>query len=228
MSAPAIAIDPAMAATIRIINPNSNKAVTAGMAEAVAPLEFSGGPHLDCVTLEDGPPGIESQANVSQVEPLLADWVKSDNQADAFIIACYSDPGIHLCRETTTRPVFGIAECAVLTALTRGSQIGVISILPNSVSRHWRHLRERRLAHFCAGDRALGLTVAEVAEADTTYRRMRDVGVELRDEDGADVIIMGCAGMAKHRQNLQQELGVPVIDPTQAAAVMAIGAVQVG
>ena len=55
---------------------------------------------------------------------------------------------------------------------------------------------------------------------------MIEVGKELRDEDGADVVVMGCAGMARHRQPLEAALGVPVIDPTQAAVAMAIGTVQ--
>ena len=214
-------------ALIRIINPNSNSKVTDAMSVALQPLRTREGPRLDCVTLEQGPPGIESQAHVSQVEPLLAQRIQSDNEADAFVIACYSDPGLHLCREVTTRPVFGIAECAILTAMTRGSSFGVISILHNSVARHFRHLRERGLAHLCAGDRPLGLTVAEVESGASTYERMLKVGTQLRDEDGAEVIVMGCAGMAKHRRPLQDALGVPVIDPTQAAASMAIGVVNV-
>ena len=212
-------------ALIRIINPNSNSKVTEAMSSALEPLRMQGGPRLHCVTLEQGPPGIESQAHVSQVEPLLAQRIQSDNEADAFVIACYSDPGLHLCRELTTRPVLGIAECAILTALTRGSSFGVISILHNSVARHKRHLRERRLDHLCAGDRPLGLSVAQVASGDDTYQRMLMVGTALRDEDGAEVIIMGCAGMARHREALQDALGMPVIDPAQAATSMAIGAV---
>ena len=143
------------------------------------------------------------------------------------MIACYSDPGLHLCRELSARPVFGIAECAILTAMTRGSSFGVISILHNSVARHMRHLRERRLAHLCAGDRPLGLSVAQVESGDSTYERMLSVGTQLRDDDGAEVLIMGCAGMAKHRAPLQEALRVPVIDPAQAAVSMAIGAVNV-
>ena len=212
---------------IRIINPNSNARVTDAMSAALEPLRMTGGPRLECVTLEQGPPGIESQAHVSQVEPLLAHWIESDNEADAFVIACYSDPGLHLCRELTTRPVFGIAECAILTAMTRGSCFGVISILQNSVARHLRHLRERRLEHLCAGDRPLGLSVAEVEGGDSTYERMLAVGKQLRDDDDAQVLIMGCAGMAKFREPLQDALEVPVIDPVQAAASMAIGAVGV-
>jgi allantoin racemase len=109
--------------------------------------------------------------------------------------------------------------------MTRGSCFGVISILHNSVARHRRHLRERRLDHLCAGDRPLGLSVAQVASGDNTYERMLTVGTALRDDDGAEVIIMGCAGMARHREPLQDALGMPVIDPTQAATSMAIGAV---
>ena len=211
--------------SIKVINPNSNRSVTASMSEALEPLRMQGGPRIDCVTLDQGPPGIESQANVSEVEPLLAALVRADNEANAFVIACYSDPGLHLCREITTRPVFGIAECAVLTAMTRGSRFGVISILQNSVPRHLRHLRERELGHLCAGDRPLGLSVAEVEGGDQTLARMKQVGESLRDEDGAEVIIMGCAGMARHRLPLEAHLGVPVIDPVQAATTMAMGVV---
>jgi len=215
-------------ASIKVINPNSNTVVTSAMSEALEPLRMGGGPRIDCVTLERGPLGIESQADVTAVEPLVAGAVQADNEADAFVIACYSDPGLHLCRELTGRPVFGIAECAILTALSRGAGFGVISILPGSVARHMRHLRERQLQHLCVGDRPLGLSVAEVASGADTLRRMQEVGQALRDEDGAEVVIMGCAGMARHREPLQDSLGVPVIDPTQAAVTMAVGAVALG
>jgi allantoin racemase len=78
-----------------------------------------------------------------------------------------------------------------------------------------------------AGERALGMSVAEAA-ADGTLARMEAVGRELVEQDGADVIVMGCAGMARHRGPLEAALGVPVIDPTQAAVAMAIGTVQAG
>ena len=210
---------------IKVINPNSNAAVTAAIAEAVQPLRLGGGPAIDCVTLEAGPFGVETQADVSAVEPLIAAEIQGDGASDAFVIACYSDPGVHLAREITGRPVLGIAECAVLTAMTRGPSFGVISILPGSVPRHLRHLRERRLDHLCAGDRPLGLTVAEVESGADTLARMTEVGRALRDEDGAATIVMGCAAMSRHRAPLEEALGIPVIDPSQAAVTMALGAV---
>lgn len=214
-----------MVAIIRVINPNSNVDVTAGMSDALEAMRFSGGPHFDCITLDGAPQGIESQEDVSKVEPMLAELVRTDTEAAAFIIGCYSDPGLALCRELTKRPVFGIAECAILTALTQGSLFGVISILASSTTRHIRHLRERLLHMHCAGDRPLGLTVAQVENGNETFSKMVETGTTLRDKDGADVIIMGCAGMARHRVGLEKLLMVPVIDPTQAAASMALGVV---
>ncbi len=216
-----------MAQDILVINPNSNPAVTAAMDTALAPLRFAGGPTVRCATLSEGPFGIESQKDVEQVVLPLRRTIEADNAADAFVIACYSDPGLQVCREGTDRPVFGIAECAVATALTRGDRFGVIAIAARSVRRHMRYLRQMGVTERLAGERPLEMSVAETAAGENTLRRMIAVGRELVDEDGAEVVIMGCAGMARHRRPLEQALGVPVIDPTQAAVAMAIGTVQV-
>src|SRR6202008_5134582 len=169
----------------------------------------------------------ETQRDVESVTLPLRRMVEADNAADAFVIACYSDPGLHLCREGTRRPVFGIAECAVLTALARGDRFGVIAIAQKSIRRHARYLRQMGLMDRLAGERPLDVSVAESTSGDGTLVRMTEVGRELVQKDGADVIVMGCAGMARHRRSLQDALGVPVIDPVQAAVAMAIGTVQI-
>jgi allantoin racemase len=74
-----------------------------------------------------------------------------------------------------------------------------------------------------AAERPLEMSVAETASGDGTLARMIEVGAELRDLDGADVLVMGCAGMARHRKALESALGIPVIDPVQAAVTMAVG-----
>ncbi len=61
-----------------------------------------------------------------------------------------------------------------------------------------------------------------------TCKTIRSCGKRLRDEDGADVLIMGCAGMANYRDILEVETGLPVIDPCQAAAAMALGQIALG
>lgn len=210
---------------IVVINPNSNPAVTAGLHAALATLRLADGPAIRCATLADGPFGIESQRDVEAVTLPLCRMVEQDADAGAFVIACFSDPGLQLCREVTRRPVFGINECGVLTALARGDRFGIIAIASASIARHRRYLRQLGLTERLAGERPLGLSVAETSD-DGAFARMEAVGRDLVARDAADVIVMGCAGMARHRRPLEAALGVPVIDPTQAAVAMALGTVQ--
>jgi Asp/Glu/hydantoin racemase len=217
---------------IVVINPNSSIDVTAGIDAAMAPLRFADGPTIDCLTLVEGPPGIETQRHVDGVVGPLCNMIqREDNGADAFVVACFSDPGLHSARETTARPVMGISECAITTALTLGERFGIMAILPASVARHKRYIRQMGLEGRLAGDRPIGVGVtglnANDAE-DEVESRMTAVGRQLIEDDGADVLIMGCAGMARYRRRLEDTLGVPVLDPSQAAVAQAIAAVRLG
>ena len=95
---------------------------------------------------------------------------------------------------------------------------------PKSSARHLRYIRQMGVEARLAGERPLGLSVAESEHA-SSFPRILEVAKALRDQDGADVLILGCAGMAGHRPRLEAELKIPVIDPTQAATAQALGAV---
>ena len=214
---------------IVVINPNSTEAVTAAIDAAIEKLRMAGGPELVCQTLAEGPPGIESQSDAdSVIAPLCRSIAGQGNDASAFVIACFSDPGLHAAREATARPVLGIAECGILTALTLGQRFGVISILKKSIPRHLRYYGAMGVGGRLAADLPIGLGVTELGDAGTTLDRMTAVGAELRDGHGADVLVLGCAGMARYRDPLEQALGIPVVEPTQAAVTMAIGRVRLG
>lgn len=212
---------------ILVINPNSTEAVTRGIDEAMVPLRMAGGPAIDCVTLKEGPPGIETQQHVDGVvAPLVALVRGCESAYSAFVIACYSDPGLHSVREATRKPVLGISECGILTALTLGQRFGVIAILQRSIPRHLRYVGALGVVDRMAGELPVGLAVTELADEKKTFGRMVETGKALRDLHGADVVVMGCAGMARYRKPLQDELGIPVVEPTQAAVTMAIGRVR--
>lgn len=215
-----------MSHRILVINPNSTQAVTDGIARALQPLQLAGGPAFECVTLREGPPGIQSQRDVDGVVgPLTRLVAERSGDCDAFVIACYSDPGLHSAREVTPKPVLGISECGVLTALTLGHRFGVIAILATSIPRHLRYLGAMGVTSRLAGELPVGLQVTELADASRTRQKMIDTGRRLVDEHGAHVIVMGCAGMAQYRAPLEDALGVPVVEPTQAAAGMALARV---
>ena len=214
---------------IVVINPNSTEAVTQAIDEAMAPLRLIGGPEIVCRTLREGPPGIESQRDAdSVIAPLCRAIAAEDAEAAAFVIACFSDPGLHSAREVTEKPVLGIAECGILTALTLGHRFGVLAILARSVSRHLRYIAAMGITQRLAGDLPIGLGVTELGDARKTLGRMIEVGSELRDRHGADVLVMGCAGMARYRAELEEAVRLPVVEPTQAAVTMAIGRARLG
>ena len=213
---------------ILVINPNSTEAVTRGIDEACDALRMSGAPQIECVTLKEGPPGVETQQHVDGVVAPLLNLIREKDDYAAYVIACYSDPGLHSVREATRKPVLGISECGILTALTLGQKFGVIAILQTSIPRHLRYMGALGVMDRLAGELPVGLRVVELSDETKTFGRMAEVGKRLRDEHGADVIVMGCAGMARYRKPLQDAVGIPVVEPTQAAVSMAIGRVRLG
>jgi len=214
---------------VLVINPNSTVSVTHAIDDAMAALRIPGGPEIICLTLDEGPPGVESQIDADGViQPLCRVIREQELDTSAFVIACFSDPGLFSAREATAKPVLGIAECGILTALTLGHRFGVISILAGSVPRHLRYIGAMGLGQRLAGDLPVGLGVTALADARTALTRMIEVGRRLRDDCGADVLVMGCAGMARYRSDLEEAVQIPVVEPTQAAVSMAIGRIRLG
>ena len=207
---------------ILVINPNSNEAVTEGMAKVLQSFNFSDGPEIVCVSLTQGPFGIESQADIEFVKLPLRNMVSERKDIEAFVIACYSDPGLQVCREATDRPVFGIQECAVLAAMAQGDRFGVIALQELSIRRHLIYLRQMGVMGRFAKERAVNLSVEECASGAKTFDKLCTVAQQLRDEDKADTVILGCAGMASHRSSLESRIGIPVIAPVEAAVSMAM------
>lgn len=216
-----------MSGPILVINPNSNQAVTDALDAALDPFRMGGGPAIECVTLAEGPFGIESQFDSDSVILPLAHLVQKRPDAAAYVIACYSDPGLDACRSIASAPVFGIQEAGVLTAMGRADLFGVIAIAEGSVARHRRAMARIGVLGRLAGEIPLNMSVDESARGERTFARLVEVGERLK-EMGAGAVVLGCAGMARHRQGLEAELGIPIVDPTQAAVSMAICAIQAG
>jgi len=215
--------------TLYVINPNRSAAVTAGIDAAMAPLRRPDGPRIECVTLADGPPGVQTQHDVDKAALSVHRFALEHQEGAAgFVTACFSDPGLHMLREMPGVLSFGISECAALTALTLGQRFGVIAILQGSIGRHWRTWGAMGIAQRVAGETAIGRTVSELSDGPATLAAMVAAGKRLRDDDGANVLVMGCAGMAPFRAPLQEATGLPVVEPTQAAVSMALGRIQLG
>lgn len=208
---------------ILVLNPNGSTDVTATISESIEPLRVRTGHDIVCDYLPDAPLGIETDADVARVAPMVVEAIEQSD-ADAIVVACFSDPGVAAARERTDRPVIGIAEAAYYAALQWAPRFGVVSLGPSSIARHAAHIERLGLTTRLAGDRSVRMSVAEAADAHSARGPVARTGKELKEQDGAGVVILGCAGMGGHRPALQEELGIPVIDPVQAAVATAIAA----
>jgi allantoin racemase len=206
---------------ILIINPNCSDACSAGISAAVAPFRFTGGPALDVVTLKEGPPAILTWRDWHSVVEPMCRLVEREN-ADVTIVACASDPGIEAVRAATTRPVLGIFRSAVATAVARAERFGVIGIVEASKARHRAALRAMGLEDRLAGEVALNVSMDTLLNPAASRTALIAAGKDLA-EMGAETIILGCTGMAHHRTAVRDAVGIPVIEPSQAAAGLAVG-----
>ena len=217
-----------MGQTIYIINPTSTAHLCDGINHAVAPLRLKEGPRIEAVSLSDARPAIESQADGDAVAPLiLKEIARLERSGDAagFVIACFSDPGLHSAREITGLPVFGIGESSLLAAMTMGQRIGVLSILPASIPRHWRMYGAMGISGRIGGDESVGIGVVELERRPDALDRLVEKGLWLRDQAHCDVLVLGCAGMARFEEELTRRIGIPVLDPVRATAAQALGRV---
>ena len=207
---------------ILIINPNSNATVTRGIDAAVESMRRAGHLQIDSVTLEQGPFGIESDDDIRAVQPLVVQEISSRNgDYDAFVIACYSDPGLQESRAVSRKPVLGIQESAIALSASYERKFGVLALGRESIQRHIAYVRDMGMQAFHAGERPIDVSVDEAANDPATLEKIVATARELVEQDGAETVILGCAGMAAHRRAAQAALGVPVIDPVQAAVTMA-------
>lgn len=213
---------------ILVINPNSTRSVTEQMSAAVEAMRLAGGPQILCETLHEGPPGVETQAQVDASTGLLLDWLARHPEmasSDAIIIGCFSDPGLHALREVYRQPVLGIGESGFNTASAVAERFASIAIVSGSLARHRRKIRAMGFEHRYCGGLAVEMGIAALADVQRTRERLEAVGTRLRDEHGAQAIVLGCAGFSAHREALEQTLGVAVIEPTQSAVALAVGQV---
>nr|WP_300575410.1 aspartate/glutamate racemase family protein [Phenylobacterium sp.] len=200
------------------MNPNASEAVTGAIRSSARGVSLSPGIEVVAVTNLHGPPGIETDDHVAAVGPDLERMIEAQ-EADAYVIACFSDPGVDRLRAATGRPVIGIAEAAYQMGAGLGGRFGVISIVQASISRHRARLESLGLVARLAGDRAINVGVTDLGGSEVAARLL-EVARGLTD-DGADSVILGCAGLGDYRLALQQALRRPVIDPVQVALAQA-------
>ena len=206
---------------ILMLNANSSCSVTKGMAEEIAKPASLLNVTVEYDKIDEAPEAIESIEDVHLAHKLVTEYVEKSDY-DAYVIACFCDPGVEELRALGYQNVFGIAESAMHLAANSGGKFGMVSILDVSVERHIKQVERAGLSDLLAADLALNLGVLELENVDLARPRIEKVGRTLVEKFGAESLILGCAGMGLHKKWLENLLNKPIIDPCWAGLSMAV------
>lgn len=206
-----------------VINPNSSKSVTEHIRRELETVKRPD-TELTVVNPEEGPVSIESQYDRELVKPAILSLVQWANDAsyDAIVIACFSDPGLDAAREISRIPVLGIEESTLHIAAMLGHRFSLVTAFPVHVPTRDLHARMGGFEHVYASTLVTNLSVLEMdANPDRTKERILDVARRAVADDRAEVIVLGCAGLSGYGNDIEEELGVMVLDPTAVALKLA-------
>ena len=215
---------------IHVVNPNTTAGMTKSIAAAARSIAMPG-TDIIAVNPEHGPVSIEGYYDEAfSVPGLLAEIRKAEtDKVDAHIIACFDDTGLEAARSLAAQPVIGIGEAAFHFAAMLGHRFSVVTTLSRSIAAIETNLVKYGLMARCARVRASDVPVLELDDpkSDASSRISAEIERAM-SEDHAEVIVLGCAGMASLAARLSQQHGLPVVDGVAAAVTIAEGLVRVG
>lgn len=202
-----------MPVNILIINPNSTASMTAAI-KAAAISKAMPDTQITAVNPADGPPSIQGPEDGLACLPGLLDlfdtMVGTSSDYDAVIIACFDDTGLYELKSRSNIPVIGIGEAAFHAAVLIGPKFSTVTTLAVSVPVIEKNIATYGFASKSARVRASNVPVLDIGIK--TTQLITDEARRAIAEDGCDVIVLGCAGMADLADDLAQSLGIPVID----------------
>ena len=209
---------------ILVINPNTTKAFTGAIEKTAVEVKASD-TQIVCLNPTAGPSSIESDYDeILSVAPCLEVILPRQREFDAIVVACYGNhPLVHAAREALAQPVLGIMEASLHLAYTIGHRYSIITSGDRAVTMFTRGAKDLGLAERCASVRSTHTDVLALEGEHRTDVRglILQEAKKAIEEDGAEVISLGCAGMVGLAEQMTKELGVPVIDGVAAGVKLA-------
>lgn len=215
---------------VRVINPNTTRAMTdlvGRSARAVA----GPGVLVDAVQPTMGPASIESHYEEALAVPGLLEQVALGEAqgVDAYVVACFGDPGLDAARELARGPVLGIAQAGFHAAALVARRFSVVTTLSRTVPRAHELLDRYGFTAACAGVHACEIPVLELDDPTSgALERVTAACARAVERDGSDAVVLGCAGMAAFTGTIADAIGVPVVDGVAAATTLATALLRTG
>lgn len=209
---------------ILIINPNSDQKMTQTIQKTAD--NFSGGEfETVCKATPGAPRFIETYEDEIKAAPGMIQLVReNEDKFDALVIACHCDPNLEVMKEITKKPVVGIGEASLKLASMLGHCFSVISSTKHSIPNKEALVRKYNLQDVLASVRSPETEKSEGPDEDK-YTKAAKAAIE---EDKAEVIVLGCAGMTGLDKHIEEKLGAPVLDGVVCALIIATGLVKYG
>jgi allantoin racemase len=208
---------------ILIINPNSDPAMTEAIQKTADNFIY-GDCEVTCKLTPGAPKFIETYEDELQAAPGMIQLVRKNLNFDAFIVACHDDPNLDVIKEITTKPVIGIGEASMKMASMLGHRFSVVSTSPHSIPIKEELVRKYHLQNVLASIRAPDEDMRKYNEE----RMFLEVAKLAVEEDMAEVIVLGCAGMTSLDKYIQKALNVPVLDGVICALIITMGFLKYG
>jgi allantoin racemase len=204
---------------LALLNPNTDSRHTAAMAD-VARRALPDGCEVTAVNASRGPSSIESEADSAIAAAEVVSLLRSTEPHDAYLVACFGDPGLEAARELTDAPVVGIGEAAYLAAGLIAKRFAVITTLARGVPALEDAIEARGIGRRCLAVVPLEIPVADQGShnPDTTPAVVA-AGRRLA-ADGAEALILACGGMADVAATVEREVGLPVCDGVSFGATL--------
>ncbi|WP_029064280.1 aspartate/glutamate racemase family protein [Labrenzia sp. DG1229] len=206
---------------ILVVNPNTTQSMTRKI-EAVARAAVHPETEIIATNSKEGPASIQGFLDVSTCVPGLLSEVARHPDVDAIVVACFDDTGVDAVRCLTTAPVIGVGEAAYHAAAMISPKFSVITTMSRSLPGLEANLMRYGLDRRCVRVRATDVPVLKLEEMDPgTLDKIR---AEVRcaiEQDRAEAIVLGCAGMSDLMTQLSREFGVPVVDGVACAVTFA-------
>lgn len=216
---------------VMVINPNSSVSMTELLRNTCSNLIAAPGV-IEFLTSDSAPKSIEGFSDGALAANGLSRIVtKLENQPSApmsYVVACFDDTGVNALRELTEAPVIGIGEAACQAASLLGQRFIVMTSLARSISIIENNLHHYGLDRRCSGVFASNLPVLQLESDPSALDQVCDAARQSLARTGAEVLVLGCAGMSRWVKPLNKSLGVPVIDGVSVGIKIAESLVDLG
>ena len=215
---------------IKIINPNTSATMTETIGVAAEKVSH---PETEIISSNpsEGTPSIEFMTDEAIAIVGLLEEIKSGEkqQIDAYIIACFGDPGLDAARELTKAPVIGIAEASFHFASLIATHFSIVTTLNRTCEIANRLLHSYGYERHCNKVRATNLPVLDLFDDNSSvYQAILKECLKAKKEDNIGAIVLGCGGMSDFTEQLQEDLDIPIIDGVTAAVKLAEATVSLG